>query len=788
MSYARNLATIARSGIASFDTPVELRAANLETTPLFVQTLGALAAGDNGGGLWRWDAASTEDEDMETAYNPKYPTYRKTAPVPGTVVLPTGHVGPGRWKRVIEGDTVLVDWWGVQDWPVDCSGAFTMANKRAWELGLRRVTFAKRRKLAAYGVVLASNLEIDLINCEIAIPDTVNPSNGTAGLFVHNGDGGCLSDNPEDVFGNVMNPVDPSYELWGFHPDTDRNRYQNELFEEFNAVYDYIPGTVDFTVSVASQFQPGDWVMIFAPYQATTTKTDQGRGEMNVVQKVDGNVVKMRYPSTKHFYNDSNPNVRSGISRYNEGSVLENVVIKNLTIPKPESTTRFNAQGYKAFNIHHAFNVTVENMVAEFQNGHWQGSIGGRYIIWRDISVISTLPVWTLDQRTADWRFERVQATQIDKLPAEDPKWSFHQQLMQGGESSTAEFYDCKFVYNNRATRQAEGVLDDAIPGWRATYGGRYLFERCHFSGNALRGGGSTGSHGERTMYRNCSWIGKMGRASLFKAQWGGTDAYRRTITSEPLFELTNCCIDVEYDTTENGANFDCNFSGISESPFIRVENNSIRIVDENGNPWIGRWTSTTAFSANAGTTVWSALPQSRLHNNGFFPSVEKHILTPKDFMSWDGANNDKKLPYVDQQGVVFPGTSAGEFVSTTFTAEESDFPAVMWLTLYLVDPSGAGGKATFQITISSPTYGEPDVPSSYTAQHYWEPVLAANNKIQKLEVGQYKVSGAQIAADKNLLLKNTMIMIKRIGTHVNDVAGPVGLVRAEIYVAGGTP
>ena len=81
MSYARNLARLARTGAPTVDTAQALRDLPIYggLYPERVETLGALAAGDGGGGPWRWDAASTADE------------------VPGLVILPTGHVGPGRW-------------------------------------------------------------------------------------------------------------------------------------------------------------------------------------------------------------------------------------------------------------------------------------------------------------------------------------------------------------------------------------------------------------------------------------------------------------------------------------------------------------------------------------------------------------------------------------------------------------------------------------------------------------------------------------------------------------------
>jgi hypothetical protein len=51
--------------------------------PKAVRTLGALAANDGGGALWRWDAASEEEDAVHIA--------------------PTGHTGAGRWVLAANG-------------------------------------------------------------------------------------------------------------------------------------------------------------------------------------------------------------------------------------------------------------------------------------------------------------------------------------------------------------------------------------------------------------------------------------------------------------------------------------------------------------------------------------------------------------------------------------------------------------------------------------------------------------------------------------------------------------
>lgn len=61
--------------------------------------LGYAAAGDGGGGVFIWDAASAAADDG------------------GMVILPTGHTGAGRWVRVTSLRGAVVEWFGARgDW------------------------------------------------------------------------------------------------------------------------------------------------------------------------------------------------------------------------------------------------------------------------------------------------------------------------------------------------------------------------------------------------------------------------------------------------------------------------------------------------------------------------------------------------------------------------------------------------------------------------------------------------------------------------------------------------
>ncbi len=83
------------SDVLGYDTAAELRAAGVPSAVLTARTRGALALGDGGHGLWRWDAASTAADNL------------------GTVLQPPHYSGPGRWVRVWSGP-VEVPWFGGQ--------------------------------------------------------------------------------------------------------------------------------------------------------------------------------------------------------------------------------------------------------------------------------------------------------------------------------------------------------------------------------------------------------------------------------------------------------------------------------------------------------------------------------------------------------------------------------------------------------------------------------------------------------------------------------------------------
>lgn len=99
MSAERNLGRIARNGSIIVDTAQALRDLEMDNIDFLprVETLGALTVGDGGGHAWHWEPSATNNDDT------------------GEWLLPTGHVGPGRWRNSEPKERVQVVWFGVKD-------------------------------------------------------------------------------------------------------------------------------------------------------------------------------------------------------------------------------------------------------------------------------------------------------------------------------------------------------------------------------------------------------------------------------------------------------------------------------------------------------------------------------------------------------------------------------------------------------------------------------------------------------------------------------------------------
>lgn len=83
---AANLNKIEAALLAAlgYDSSAALRAAGRPTAVQTVQTRGGAALGDGLGGWWYWDSGATDTDDG------------------ATVLLPDGHSGAGRWRRLVD--------------------------------------------------------------------------------------------------------------------------------------------------------------------------------------------------------------------------------------------------------------------------------------------------------------------------------------------------------------------------------------------------------------------------------------------------------------------------------------------------------------------------------------------------------------------------------------------------------------------------------------------------------------------------------------------------------------
>ena len=103
--------------LANYVTIIELddltvdSIAELRTVPIadLVQVTGYYTPGDGGGGAFCWDAASTEADDG------------------GLYILPTGHVGAGRWKRLIDGLVSILAFGAKRDGVTDNTAIYVTA-------------------------------------------------------------------------------------------------------------------------------------------------------------------------------------------------------------------------------------------------------------------------------------------------------------------------------------------------------------------------------------------------------------------------------------------------------------------------------------------------------------------------------------------------------------------------------------------------------------------------------------------------------------------------------------
>lgn len=152
-------------GIANYNTIADLRAdlaVVSSLTPYTQATVnGYYVPGDTGGGVFFWDPASTDPDDG------------------GMTILPTGHIDPGRWKRVVE-NTVSVHSFGAKgDGITDDSIAFENCLLSVSAAGL---------------IVTLNDLDYEVPGLNVTVPNRLRII-GTGNPLLYNGDTiTCTSD------------------------------------------------------------------------------------------------------------------------------------------------------------------------------------------------------------------------------------------------------------------------------------------------------------------------------------------------------------------------------------------------------------------------------------------------------------------------------------------------------------------------------------------------------------------------------------------------------------------
>ena len=308
MSVNRQLADIARRGVITVETVADLRAHPLATSPeLVFEALGALEAGDGGGGTWRWDAVSEEDDNL------------------GTVVLPTGHTGAGRRNRIIDKDVVSVDWFGcVADGVANDRPQFQAAMQSALALGVNTVIASAK----TYGLLncgLYSNLTYDFLEATLvqaAGVEGTDPGGRDALL----------------CWGSIYDTVPE----WGEHiapglsagDPCGHRTYTSGSAGVLNACIDtdvYPAGTSVITCKNTPTVSQGDYGVMFGGFTENPiyTPPDTQPAEFIVVKEVDttANTITFERPLTRTYFRSG---VDFGFISFIPNGWLENVTIKNV--------------------------------------------------------------------------------------------------------------------------------------------------------------------------------------------------------------------------------------------------------------------------------------------------------------------------------------------------------------------------------------------------------------------------------------------------------------------------
>lgn len=243
---AEDVAGLVGAIVRRVDTVSALRDLADPETVLTAQTLGCAAVADGGGGVWYWDANSAATNNT------------------GTVILPTGHVGNGRWVRVYDGSTVNVRWFGAfGNGNVDESSAIQLAVN----CGAKRVKAPAGRYL---------------IHATITIPQHVSLEGDGLTATIFDGSGATYS--------NLTG---------GCHFKTQGG----SLVDIGSLASDVSKGDRTLTFTLPPELSIGDVIVIYNPtdYSFSGFKNVYRAGEMARVAKVNGSTVTLQGTLTDSY-------------------------------------------------------------------------------------------------------------------------------------------------------------------------------------------------------------------------------------------------------------------------------------------------------------------------------------------------------------------------------------------------------------------------------------------------------------------------------------------------------
>jgi hypothetical protein len=487
--------------------------------PECVVTLGALTAGDGGGGSWRLDAASVANDNI------------------GTVLLPTGHTGAGRWVRLCEQGYAHVDWFGTYG-NRDRTVLNATANLRAIRAAAAHVAatgggtveFGRAKQYCVYvdpgdgtfGIFPYSNMVWEFNFCDL-IPlyrgDTYN-----LGIFQTDAWNPLIGGKPRESGYGSDNPALP-----GIYTDEDRPLDTTVLI--------YPIGTTKVLMESADHgLVPGDFVYFFsgACLELDWSNYQKHDRELKKIAAVDGAEIYFTTPTvmnhrllqpTAYAPGESQYGTIAywGLHKLQDLCVTENLIFRNLratmTLADQAVWPTINDYTRQIFNPNWCMNITLENCHiitdkdAIMTNNYIACSSGVKHLdcVYAGNHRIT----FGYDQANSDHLYSNV-------------KWlSTTDGVMRAHNSERAakiHFKRCTMVFNSTIggdTVQSEGLNEDIVyedcvfhnngwvPGARdatGNYFGDMRYERCRFTGRTPNFPVTVKHPDANIIFRDCIW------------------------------------------------------------------------------------------------------------------------------------------------------------------------------------------------------------------------------------------------------------------------------------------